>query len=117
MLADSVKRAEGIFWTGALTKLLIDNNFNAGAYTSVTQKLIAMGCIEQVQRGGGRAPSIWCLITEPTMELYDASSAKSKSGVRLSKRTQKDRAIQALNERVSKLELLVQRLVANENNR
>lgn len=111
MLEDAEEKEEGIFWSGALTKLLTDNDINIGHYTQITQKLIAMGCIEQVKRGGGRSQSVWCLITEPTEDLFQASVGASKVGSRLSRQTSRDKAIEALIQRVSKLELVVQRLI------
>ena len=59
-----------IVYEGHLTKLFVALNLSVPYYTSVTRKLKDMGCIRQLRRGGGNAPSRWLLVTEPTEELW-----------------------------------------------
>src|SRR5690242_10755198 len=57
-----------IVYTGYLTKLVTQQlRFSVPYYTSLRHHLARMGCIKQLKRGGGSAPSEWLLIKEPTL--------------------------------------------------
>jgi hypothetical protein len=63
--------ATGIVYEGKLTELIMGKLFLSNPYYSaITRALKKMGCIRQLRRGGGTAPSQWELITDPTPELY-----------------------------------------------
>jgi hypothetical protein len=62
-------------WSGALTKVFQRLELATPYYTSVMAHLKAMGCVEQLSRGGGSAPSKWVLYQEPTRELFDEAPA------------------------------------------
>jgi hypothetical protein len=61
-----------VVYEGMLTKLVTEDlGLPVPYYTKVRQFLMAMGCIRQLRRGGGSAPSQWELIREPTIDLWD----------------------------------------------
>lgn len=72
-------------WEGFLTKLINEDcGLAVPYYSSVRNNLVRMGCIEQINRGGGTHPSMWELIHEPTEELFHAKGkirTNSKSAV------------------------------------
>jgi hypothetical protein len=73
-LYDQEDTDEVVVWEGMLTTLITSKlNLSVPYYTSITRALKRMGCIRQIKRGGGTAPSQWELIREPTIELFDES--------------------------------------------
>lgn len=66
-------------YTGALTGLFSDLGLGQPYYTQVMKRLQAMGCVKQLQRGGGKMLSKWALIGAPTMTSFDAASGKVSS--------------------------------------
>jgi hypothetical protein len=72
---------EGVY-RGHLTKLFTKLHLSTPYYSMVTKQLKAMGCIEQLRRGGGGAESEWQLIAAPTEDLYDAHPKETREGVR-----------------------------------
>lgn len=81
-------------WEGFLTKLFQDVGYGVPRYTRITRTLSQMGCIEQVERGGGNKPSKWYLHKEPTIE--DFEYAKGKLNTRERKNTPKARENQRI---------------------
>lgn len=68
----SMDNQEGLVYEGFLTHLITEEaHLSLPYYTKVTGKLKAMGCIQQLRRGGSSSPSRWLLHHQPTMELYD----------------------------------------------
>lgn len=65
-----------VVWTGFTTKIFEYLSLPTPYYTSITHKLMAMGCVQQLNRGGGGSPSKWWLITPPTEDLYTNSPDK-----------------------------------------
>lgn len=63
-------------WTGKTTQLFIELGLSTPYYTSVMQKLRAMNCLVQVQRGGGGSASVWHLYHAPTEALFHSSKDK-----------------------------------------
>jgi ribosomal protein S15P/S13E len=59
-------------YTGHLTSLFGELQKPAPYYTSIMTALKAMGCVEQLRRGGGSAPSKWIMQHPPTEEGYMA---------------------------------------------
>jgi hypothetical protein len=73
------EQLEGIHafvYEGFLTRLFAQRQLATPYYTRVMQALKIMGCVRQLSRGGGTAPSRWELITEPTLELFDILEQK-----------------------------------------
>src|SRR4051812_21707024 len=66
-----------LIWSGHLTKLFARLRLSVPYYTSVTRELKRMGCIRQLRRGGGNAPSQWLILTEPTEELFRETSTQT----------------------------------------
>lgn len=76
-----VREVEGegriVVWEGFLTRLLGQElNLPTPYYTSVRTNLVRMGCVKQLQRGGGNSPSQWELITRPTAPLFREKAPK-----------------------------------------
>jgi hypothetical protein len=67
---DEYTREARLIWQGHLTKLFARLHLSVPYYTSVTRELKRMGCVKQLRRGGGNAPSQWLILTEPTEELF-----------------------------------------------
>jgi len=72
MLAQAQPHESGqIVYEGFLTQLITAQlNLSVPYYTSVRKQLMRMGCIRQLKRGGGTAPSQWELIYQPTEEAF-----------------------------------------------
>lgn len=105
MEANTQESPEGIFWIGALTTLL-KNVSGPGAssnYSQVVGALTDMGCIEQIRKGGGKAPSAWRLLHPPDSSLVTLIKGK-RSSHRSSKAEQVDQEIATLNQRINNLE-------------
>ena|ERR1700683_2922719 len=64
-----------VVYEGFLTGLFSELHFAAPQYTIVMQVLKAMGCVEQLTRGGGSAQSRWRLIKPPTIQDYTIAHA------------------------------------------
>lgn len=58
-----------IVYEGMLTKLMTEElGLPVPYFTRIRGKLLGMGCIRQLRRGGGSSPSQWELIKEPSFE-------------------------------------------------
>jgi hypothetical protein len=103
----------GMVWEGYTTKLFQRLRLAVPYFSSVTKALKAMGCIQQLRRGGGGSPSQWLVIQAPTEELWNANDLTEKSkqarngGDKKQAITQREKD---LNERVTELERLVAEL-------
>jgi len=91
-------------WVGFLTKLINDDlGLAVPYYSAVRNNLKRMGCIDQLQRGGGTHPSTWELIKNPTEQLFN-----DKGQIRTnSKTSQLEGQIKDLSQRVQVLEDLI----------
>lgn len=68
-----------VIWEGMLTQFITGQlNLSVPYYTYITRALKRMGCIRQIKRGGGTAPSMWELIKEPTYDLYMTTIAPKR---------------------------------------
>jgi len=66
-----------LIYEGFLTTLVTRQlNLSVPYYTSVTNVLKRMGCVRQLRRGGGSAPSQWLLIKEPQEKDFLATLPK-----------------------------------------
>lgn len=101
-----------IVYEGILTNLVLKEcNLSAPYYSSVTQALKGMGCIRQLKRGGGTAPSLWELITEPTLEVFrERKPAKPRSDRVSMLQDQVD----SLTGRVTELERIFAKVITRE---
>jgi hypothetical protein len=99
-----------LVWEGHLTKLITGAPLHLSVpyYTSVTRELKRMGCIRQLRRGGGNAPSQWLLLTAPTEELF--RSEHNKTGNMTARR--RDR-IAALEQRVADRDQIIAEIQTN----
>lgn len=61
-----------IVWEGMLVHLITGKlHLSTPYYTTTTKALKRMGCIKQLKRGGGTAPSQWQLIKAPSLEAFE----------------------------------------------
>jgi len=94
-------------WRGFLTKLINEDcGLAVPYYSAVRNNLVRMGCIEQLNRGGGTHPSLWLLLRDPTEELFNAKG-KIRTNSKASQLTQQ---VADLNTRVERLENLLKGL-------
>ena len=72
----------GLFvYEGHLTNLFKKLLLSVPYYTEIKNHLVAMGCIEQVRRGGGNGTSRWVLWKEPTLEEWKGTKpTRAKRG-------------------------------------
>lgn len=74
MLARSEMVSGECLYQGHLTLLFKQElGYTTPYYSHITRKLKAMGCVRMLKRGGGKQKSIWALITQPTLELFEDS--------------------------------------------
>lgn len=102
-----------VVWEGMLTALITQKlYFSTPAYTSITRALKRMGCIRQLKRGGGTAPSEWELIKEPTIEafLHDLAPKVIEQNKYALQQTQ----ITSINARLMTVEALLRNLFDEE---
>lgn len=66
---------EGLVYEGHLTKLFAGLQMPTPYYTTIKQRLVRMGCIEQIRRGGGNSPSRWRLLREPAEDTFQGFEA------------------------------------------
>jgi hypothetical protein len=99
-----------IVWKGMLTKFVTSQmNLSIPYYTHVTRALIRMGCIHQLRRGGGSSGSLWQLITEPTIDLWNATAEKKM--LVATKITVVNQQIADLTRRVGRLEQALEKVM------
>jgi hypothetical protein len=67
-------------YVGRLTELITDRDrgmyLSTPYYTRIRGVLLETGCIRQLKRGGGSAPSEWELVKQPTVEALMKASGK-----------------------------------------
>jgi hypothetical protein len=73
---DSTRHA--FVYEGHTTKLFRELGLATPYYTSVLQRLQRMGCIRQLSRGGGSAPSRWELLKDPEFGEFDNAGDKKR---------------------------------------
>jgi hypothetical protein len=74
-----IESTHALVYRGFLTHLITqDLELATPYYTHVMHRLKKMGCVRQLQRGGGPSPSTWELIEEPTLEAYEAAEDKKE---------------------------------------
>ena len=102
MLSNSTRIEGVIVYSGFLTKLITQElSLSVPFYTSLMRELKRMGCVKQLKRGGGTAPSEWELVKAPTLDDFmEARPAKAPANDRLG----------ALSQRVGTLERQLQEM-------
>lgn len=100
----TVDDAEVLVYEGALTKLFRDQlGLSVPYYTSSLGELKRMGCLAQLRRGGGGAPSIWALYFEPTPDIWRNTIHRTVR-TKASKTAATDAKINDINSRLNKVE-------------
>jgi hypothetical protein len=102
---DYPEYAGQLVYVGHLTKLFQALDLAVPYYTSVMKQLKAMGCVEQIRRGGGGAPSAWAMNFEPEREAFE-SAAPLKRPV-AGKMAALEQQLRDMNGRVLKLEQMM----------
>lgn len=92
-------------YEGHLTSIFQELMLSTPYYTSVLRMLKAMGCIEQIRRGGGNAHSKWRLTGSPTEEVFNLVDGRAapKQGSQAALAQQ----VLALSKRVGLIELVL----------
>lgn len=102
-----------IVWEGMLTRLITAQlNLSVPYYTAVTKALKRMGCIRQLKRGGGTAPSQWELLKEPTEELF--INAMPKRVPKMDRYELIQMQLDSQNNRILKLEKILENIIKEE---
>lgn len=103
MLQEAKGVGDVIVYEGFLVNLVTQKvRLSVPYYGRIRSLLIDMGCVRQLKRGGGTAPSQWELITEPTEEAFKRCYDPEKT----TGQTKLGRA----NERIADLEVQVSQL-------
>lgn len=71
-----IEGEHALVYEGFLTRLFNQLELATPYYTSVMQRLRKMGCVRQLARGGGNAPSKWLLLDDPSWEAFEGSEQK-----------------------------------------
>jgi len=102
-----------MIWEGFLTRLITqDLRHSVPYYTAITQALRSMGCIEQIRRGGGSAPSQFVLHKAPTAELWSESSTAFPSSRKTTGKVNAiEQQIRTLNTRLNNVEVMQEQLM------
>lgn len=98
-------------YEGHLTRLFAGLRFSTPYYTVIKNAMVAMGCIEQVRRGGGGGLSKWILWTEPSIDLW-AQRSLTKSH-RATKQDMQQQQIRDLGKRMEALEVKIDAFIAS----
>lgn len=107
---------EIIVWEGFSTAFIQKKlNLSVPYYSGITKALKRMECIRQIKRGGGSAPSVWELITEPTEELY--RNKMPKRVVQVDRVGMLQQQVSALSNRVGVLESALEHFIDQEVNK
>lgn len=100
-----------LVWEGMLTRLITNElNLSVPYYSSVTKALKRMGCITQLRRGGGSAPSQWQIHHEPVLDTF-MSGVPKKDHKPVDKYSMVLAQIMELNNRVLKLEGILEQVL------
>lgn len=90
-------------YDGHPTALFRELGYSINDYARILRRMLAMGCIEVLQRGNGRTNSKWALVDEPTLDAFAATATVPKKPSKSRMDTFEDRLLQ-LEERVSELQ-------------
>jgi hypothetical protein len=70
MKAEATVDKGKLVYENFLTQLFAEKKLAIPYYTAVMQRLKAMGCVQQLSRGGGNTPSRWQIIREPDWDTF-----------------------------------------------
>jgi uncharacterized protein YceH (UPF0502 family) len=110
--ATTIEGEHALVYEGFLTRLFNQLELATPYYTSVMQRLRKMGCVRQLSRGGGNAPSRWELIKDPAWDDFDVAEQRRLREV--TKLGQLQGQVASLNTRVAALEEMMDRLLGQE---
>jgi hypothetical protein len=99
-----------VIYEGKLTQLIRELHLPVPYYTFTLTELKRMGCVKQLRRGGGTAPSQWELITEPTTDLWNGNGGHSTTYT-----SSKQREMAMVNQQIRNLTSRVNELVNAHN--
>jgi len=97
-----IEGEHALVYEGFLTRLFSQLQLAVPYYTSVMQRLRRMGCVRQLSRGGGNAPSRWELLKDPDLDDFESAETRRIQGS--TKIGQLQGQVSALNQRVASLE-------------
>lgn len=100
--ATVIEGNHALVYEGFLTHLFSELNLATPYYTSVMQRLRKMGCVQQLARGGGNAPSRWELIREPDWDRFEVADDRRLQSA--TKMGQMQGQINSMNTRILVLE-------------
>lgn len=99
------KDSKGIVYEGKLTALITEKLYlSVPYYTKIRAALIAMGCVKQLRRGGGSAPSQWELFYEPTIRLYNENVRSEQLAEKAAAEEKKNALAPATQQQISDLQ-------------
>jgi hypothetical protein len=106
MAEQAVQKTEGLIWEGFLSTVMKEEcELGTAYYTQVTRRLQSMRCAQQLKRGGGPQPSIWRLLSRPTLSTFlGADDSKIPKRTRVKTNEDLQQMLRDLNGRVLKLE-------------
>ncbi len=78
-ILDGGTRRHALVYEGAFTKLFSSLMLPTPYYTKVRGRLMRMGCIRQLARGGGGSKSRWELIKDPDFEDFAAVEERHRA--------------------------------------
>jgi len=101
-IQDGGNDRHALVYEGFMTQLFRDLDLSTPYYSKILRRLQRMGCIIQLSRGGGNAPSRWELLKEPEYpEFEEAEQARRRVPTRLG---QVEQRVVDINDRVGILE-------------
>jgi hypothetical protein len=101
-IQDGGSDRHALVFEGFMTQLFRDLNLSTPYYSRILRRLQRMGCIIQLSRGGGNAPSRWELLKEPEYaEFSEAEQARRRVPTRLG---QVEQRVVDINDRLGTLE-------------
>jgi len=101
-----------LVYEGHLTGLFAELGMSTPYYTSIMKALKAMGCVDQVRRGGGAALSKWQLNYPPTAEGYAAYENNRVPNRRQGEIAALKQQVRDLHGRLAVLESILQKVEA-----
>src|SRR5438552_16082227 len=70
-------------WTGFFTHTIKDAGFSSAYYSRIKPLLIELGCVTQVRRGGGTAPTVFILNHPPVVDDFHQFETRRHKRVRV----------------------------------
>lgn len=99
-----------LVYEGYLTKLFASLQLSVPYYTKVMDVLKAMGCLEQIRRGGGNATSRWRLVRAPEEDSFNSFVSMKRVGK--GRLAQCEQEIRSAHKRIADLTNRIERVEA-----